>query len=130
VAQHSVYVSQFCSKEYAAYGLLHDGSEAYLGDIPTPIKNSEYFSGYREIENKLQSLIYKKFNLNTEEPSFVKTVDRNILATEFATLFPDAYDNGERVSGNKYNFTFKPMPPKEAEKFFLDRFDYLGISEI
>lgn len=37
--------------------LYHDGSEAYLADIATPVKISEVFEGYRAAEFKLQRMI-------------------------------------------------------------------------
>jgi hypothetical protein len=46
----------------AAVGLLHDGSEAYLRDIPNPIKNiPEFGEAYKKLEAKVQTAIEKKF---------------------------------------------------------------------
>ena len=40
--------------EYALWGLLHDASEAYLTDIPRPIK--PYLSSYKEFETPLDGV--------------------------------------------------------------------------
>ena len=38
VAEHSVRVSRELPQEFMLWGLLHDASEAYLVDLPRPIK--------------------------------------------------------------------------------------------
>lgn len=43
VAEHCVKVSDQCSDQYQLWGLLHDAGEAFLGDIPAPLKDSVYF---------------------------------------------------------------------------------------
>ena len=40
VAQHSLYVSYVC--KYPLWGLLHDLTEAYCVDVPTPIKKRRF----------------------------------------------------------------------------------------
>lgn len=81
VAQHSVFVSYFCPTE-PLQGLLHDGSEAYLGDIPGPLKQSAVFEKYRKLESRIQLLIYKKFSCQLQETQEVKEADQLMLRFE------------------------------------------------
>jgi hypothetical protein len=49
-----VRVSQHCAPEDALWGLLHDASEAYLCDVPAPLKELPQFDAYRAAERSLQ----------------------------------------------------------------------------
>ena len=65
VAQHSVLcanilIEQYDDPEVAFVGLMHDGSEAYLIDMPTPIK--DLLPEYKILENNFMKVIAKKFN--------------------------------------------------------------------
>ena len=91
VAEHSVRVSDLIwkakkNKKQALYGLLHDASEIYISDIPSPFKRGPSFSQYREVEYKVQSAIYNKFGLDENEPSIVKEMDLRMLAIEASLL--------------------------------------------
>src|SRR5690606_4110631 len=55
VAQHSVMCSRMVDRLYQMEALLHDASEAYLLDIPKPIK--EKIVGYKEMEDRMMGLI-------------------------------------------------------------------------
>ena len=78
-----------CAKEAAARGfsermilacLLHDASECYLSDVPAPFKKE--LPEYQERENRLLSMIYKKFlgsDLAEEEQIQLKEIDRAML---------------------------------------------------
>jgi len=100
VAQHSYYVSvivqmlggtpldQLC-------GLLHDASEAYLVDLPTPVKCQVV--GYKEAEHKVMNVICDAFQIPPPEYSspgyvtgsgwdLVKKADAIALATEARDL--------------------------------------------
>lgn len=90
VAAHSIAVSELIEwtggtvQEQLA-GLLHDASEAYLSDIPSPVKQRS--TSYKRIEAKIQTLIYNKFNLPTGKMSAVKWADDEILNIEQEILF-------------------------------------------
>jgi hypothetical protein len=74
VAQHSVYVARMCGAEdggeHALQALLHDATEAYLGDVIRPLKTMELFNIYREAEDRAQAVIFEKFGCAQEIHEF------------------------------------------------------------
>lgn len=60
VARHCIWVAENVAKEDKLAALLHDASEAYLVDIPTPVK--EKIDNYYDIEHMAMWEISKKFN--------------------------------------------------------------------
>lgn len=81
VAQHSIMVADSVPTEHKLAALLHDASEAYLLDIPTPVKSQ--LPGYAEAEDRLMSLIAAKFGFNWPLHQAVKEADRNALEWEW-----------------------------------------------
>jgi len=84
VAQHSVLVSELVPKQYALDGLLHDAAEAYIGDIPPPIKKE--LPKFQEAERRLEVLIAEVFGVSFPIPAVVKTADSALLAAESIQL--------------------------------------------
>ncbi len=139
VAQHSVYVSYNCKPDNALNGLLHDGSEAYLGDVPRPIKHTPQYSFYRDVEEVLQTMIFQKFGKDGEytwttgemceceyETKDIKNADNHVLMIEQTHLFAKSWIK-VGVSVFKYKDEllldcFKPWTPRIAEQRFMDRF--------
>lgn len=125
VAQHSVLVSQVCDKADARWGLLHDASEAYLVDLPRPLKRLQEFASYRAIEKNLMDVICERFGLPPVEPASVKWADNVLLATEARDLMapppapwvamPDPLDE-----------VIVPWSAEEAERRFRARFEELA----
>lgn len=80
VAQHSVLVSDALPRELALWGLLHDASEAYIADVPRPLK--PFLTNYRDLEDAVMLAVCERFGLSPEMPAEVKRVDNAILADE------------------------------------------------
>lgn len=121
VAQHCVLVSYICDEKDALHGLLHDASEAYLVDIPRPLKRSGKFAAYLEMEDHLQKMIYKRFGLTIEEPAGVKRADTALLATEARDLMSPLHKDWAQPV-EPLPFKIIPLPPQEAKDLFMKRF--------
>lgn len=85
VAEHSLNCMHLIEKDELKLGaLLHDASEAYLLDIPSPIKKG--LSNYKEIEDRLMMVIAKKFEFDYPLHPEIKKVDEIMLQMEWDNL--------------------------------------------
>lgn len=86
VAQHSIYVASLVTREHKLQALLHDATEAYICDVPTPLKRL-LGAQYKEIEDRLARAIGSKFGVELVDlhPS-VKSADSIMLMTEHEKL--------------------------------------------
>lgn len=91
VAQHSIHVSKLVADEHALWGLLHDASEAYLGDVSRPLKSM--LPDYKRLEEMVQRAIADRFALGWPIPSEVKAADNVALMAEKRDLM--ALDRGD-----------------------------------
>jgi hypothetical protein len=121
VAQHSVLVSLTCPSVDALYGLVHDGSEAYLSDIARPVKKHPAFGPfYLTAEAVVQRAIYEHFGLDPDNvPASVKEADDLLLRTEARDLMPPEFPVYE---GNTLTETIIPWTPKKAKAEMVFRF--------
>jgi hypothetical protein len=125
IAQHCVLVSELVPAQDALWGLLHDASEAYLGDLPAPIKRAPEMSIYRIAEDRLLACIARKFGLPPEMPGSVMLADKIALATEFrdvTTVEDPDWIVAECGVAPMADCTIFPWPPVVAEDRFLRRF--------
>jgi hypothetical protein len=126
VAQHSVHVARYCSVDHQLQGLLHDAAEAYLVDIPSPVKRQPEMQGYRQAEARLSQCIATHFKIDAELPSDVLDVDRRILANEQRDLMPsllDAVAPGVREPLPLLRII--PWSSEKAKQMFLNLYDQL-----
>lgn len=80
VAEHCVLMSYAVSPENALWALLHDATEAYVGDMIRPLKNHQ--PAFREAEDEVMSVICDRFGLDYDCPDEVHDADNRILRTE------------------------------------------------
>lgn len=86
VAQHSVYASNLCPAN-PLQALLHDASEAYMGDVTKWLKASPEFAAYRAAESRLQRTIYRAFGCPEEDTDEVKAADNLLVRYEMLQGF-------------------------------------------
>jgi len=125
VAQHCVHVSEVVPPEFALYGLLHDASEAYLIDVPRPLKHSEGMEAYRAAEARLETLIYERFGLDPAVPDCIKTADNQLLRTEQRDLMKPAAAAWQDLRVGALDFRIIPLNPQGAKEIYLNRFHVL-----
>jgi len=79
VAEHSVAVAARLPAHLQLAGLLHDAAEAYVSDIPSPVKR--YLPDYKVIENKIQAAVNAKFGIDSYDAA-VKDADAKAVSNE------------------------------------------------
>lgn len=95
VAEHSVLVSKLMrplGPKAELAGLMHDATEAYLGDICQPIKVLPAFDAYRKAEQQLDDLIRKRWQIPHDFDKQVGQADLIALATEARDLMGNPQD--------------------------------------
>lgn len=107
VADHSINCAMQVAEEHKLAALLHDASEAYLIDIPSPIKKR--LTNYHEIEDNLMRLIANKFGFTYPFDPVIKEIDEYMLRTEWDCL----------MLGNEGPKFLKPLINTDAEFVFI-----------
>lgn len=136
VAQHSVLTSYLVPPEDALSALLHDGQEAFVVDVPRPLKRL-LGASYAEIEGRVEAAVAAHFGLTLPHPPSVKEADNAALLWEghvfaqrgwFLTQpRPDAVDAVVAALSVVYPDLRldQPWTPEEARAQFLRRLSQL-----
>lgn len=123
VAEHCCHVHDLLPAPLKRAGLLHDASEAYLCDLPRPLKKSPGFGTlYQAVERELEATIAARFGFDFPYASAVHDADARLLATEAAQLMSPLHpawpDYGAPVGG----LILPCWIPARARTEFLNRF--------
>jgi hypothetical protein len=120
VAAHSLLVCQLLPKPLKLAGILHDAHEAYIGDVPTPLK--ALLPEYPSISAKFDYAIENKFKVKLHDPA-IKMADTIALATERR----DLRNNGEAwpIDAAAASFHIVPTSIELTQAAFLREFRFL-----
>lgn len=142
VGQHSVLVSEqvlkmwdnnatgdYGSDDWMAFraslglqALLHDATEAYIPDMPSPIKL--LLPDFMEMEEKIKVSIMKAFDLPEEFHPLIEEVDKGIRGSEIKWLFT-ALKGDDVWAEDIYEIVITPWPVAYTKARFLDAFNLL-----
>lgn len=131
VAQHCTIGSYFVDPKYALEFHLHDGTEAYGGDVVSPVKKL-IREAYDPIEDGLKGAIGIKFKLNwTHEAELaVKQTDNDMLMTEVDQLLSYGVINEIPKDGKLLPVRLEPWPFEVAYTAYKRRlFELLSERE-
>ncbi len=130
VAQHSVIVSELVEQrggdaEDVFAALMHDASEAYLGDMPHPIKHrSALGAAFKAAEEHLELVLRERFRIKADVPE-IKRADRALLATERRVFSAENWHWPELDGVEPLDLELVAWPPDEAAAAFSRRFEEL-----
>ncbi len=128
VAQHSVLVAQLVAEhhpgdyELILAGLLHDGTEAYLVDMPSPLK--KVLPPYIEIENNFAEALALRFGFPSAYFDKVKVFDIAIRPDEMTQL--TRYGE-EFLEGPVLGIKIEALSPEQSRKLFMDVYQDLVL---
>lgn len=108
VAQHSCLVAELVPDEHKLAALMHDASEAYLLDVPRPIKLR--LANYKEIEDGIMNVIAAKYGFAWPMHEEVKKADETMLQVEWNEIMI----KGKTIIDCWY--------PEKAKQTFINQF--------
>lgn len=125
VASHSLLVASLVPPEIKLQALLHDATEAYVGDVSSPLKQL-LGDVYGDLESLARLAICRHFNIDFQPPGIVKLADTHALYLEARHHFDRRPDDMPEY-WNKFKISqFRDVRPgfdldmERVEHIFLD----------
>lgn len=141
VAEHCVIVSIYverlarergwCEREVldaAREALLHDASEAWIGDMVRPVKHQRVMRGFRRMENRIQRAVFERFDVHPTwlTSAIVKEVDDRVIVDEIeALMFDPSLYLARHAKVEGLGADIAALPWEKAADVFTQRFTEL-----
>jgi len=135
VAWHSVALSSVVPDHLKKWALIHDVTEAYLRDLPKPLKKHPKLSEYNVIENNLMTVLAEYFGMpETSMPEELKEYDDDMANCELLVLFGNIGEAKIRARGFsddyitkvlKWERWIKEYTEEEAKLIWLAQYEEL-----
>ncbi len=139
VASHSVYVAEIVGARYfeneparehlTRSALLHDATEAYLGDMVSGLKR--LVPEYRVLEDLWAAAVEARFDVRFRHDPVIKDADLRARLSECRDLFGGTYPREELLGGEGDRMPWptvcRPLDPDSAEWEFLAMAGDLGL---
>lgn len=134
VAQHCIQVMKELAPQgyrIQLHGLLHDAAEAYINDLPSPIKHiPEIHAVISKLEDKLMLTIYDAIGIappTAEEEQIVKIADKHQQAVEAYNFMHSRGNdwNLPKVTFTKLQEFEQPLTSVKAYDLYLQYFEIL-----
>lgn len=128
VLHHSCFIASrmfidIGDSKLALQGLMHDATEAYMGDVPRPIKR--LVPKYTEVEEQMQKQLFTHFGIDPVMDPRVKDYDNRILMDERTQVLGKVdYDWG--WSPPPLGIRIIPKEPRVIRKWFMELFNAYG----
>jgi hypothetical protein len=122
VAEHSLLGLEYCSPERRLEFLLHDATEAYLGDVVGPMKMLQGMQAYRDLEAIWAGAIADRFGLKRGMSKEVNTIDKRMLVTERRDLMGRMPVSTDKFEPYPMHIGMVAPSAEVLGSSFLDRF--------
>lgn len=129
VAQHSIILAEqiykkIGNKRYALAGLLHDGAESVIGDVPTPFR--AMFEEAKNIEDIIELQIFKDYGVaEFYKDRTIKQYDLRMLRTEIQQLMEHDMCDQSLIP---FDIKLLPQSPSAAlSTFYRAFYEYSGL---
>lgn len=135
VAEHSVLAAEMAGRmghpiSVQRWALLHDASEAYVGDMIRPLKKE--IPQFEEIEERVQRAIARRFNLPWPMYPIIKEIDNILCSTEKDQLLPNhrGHEWPNMPDPDEEIMLLQEVSPETARRVFMYVFHDLFPEEV